>query len=148
MVRASCWKARGRWIDSRCRNIFSFWFFRLLPVAHSSAKLIPIKSTMRIIQTYGCKEIDLIFKKYGGGINDDMSAFTSDIVSANFFYLRCGYELRYDVFVWIISKIYDKTLFLQLSLHQSVNLKAMKFRNLILGFAINLVFPVHRIHWH
>ena len=36
-LEAPRWKAMGRWFDSRCRHIFSFCFFRLLPVALSSA---------------------------------------------------------------------------------------------------------------
>ena len=35
--------------------------FRLLPVAHTSAKPMQIKSSMAFIQSKGCKEIDLIF---------------------------------------------------------------------------------------
>ena len=52
-----------------------FEFFRFLPVAHSSAKPIQIKSSMNFIQGNGCKERDLIFFRNDGSIYDDMSAF-------------------------------------------------------------------------
>ena len=38
-------------------------YFRLLLVAHSTAKTIQMKSSMTFIQSNACTEIDLIFKK-------------------------------------------------------------------------------------
>ena len=64
MVRAA------RWFDSQRKHIFSFWILRLLPVAHSSAKTIQMSSSMIFIQSNGCKEIDLIFKKNTGSLYD------------------------------------------------------------------------------
>ena len=50
-------------------------YFRLLPVAHSTAKTIEMKSSMTFIQSNGCREIDLIFFfKYGGGLYYDATA--------------------------------------------------------------------------
>ena len=42
--------------DSRWRHIFSFWIARQLPVAHSSEKIIRMKSRMAFIKCNGCTE--------------------------------------------------------------------------------------------
>ena len=63
MVRGTCWKARGRWFDSRRRHTLSFLIFRLYPVDNSSTKTIQMKSSMVFIQSNGWTEIDLILKQ-------------------------------------------------------------------------------------
>ena len=69
MVKPSRWKARDYWFDSRLKhNYVSVCIFRLLPDARSSAKPIIMKSSMTSIKSNGCKEIDLILEKCGGGI--------------------------------------------------------------------------------
>ena len=59
--------------------------FRLYPVDNSSAKTIQMKSSMAFIQSNGWTEIDLIFKKYGGGFNDERSALTCAVTQ------RCNF---------------------------------------------------------
>ena len=70
---------------------FTFWIFLFLPVAHSSAKTIQMKSSMTFIHRKGCTEIDLIFKKFCSGLYDDGSAFSlyAPISRMNFIDLIC-----------------------------------------------------------
>ena len=51
-----------------------FEFFRLIPVAYSTAKLIQLQSSMTFIHNFGCKDIDLLLNEDCDSLYYDLSA--------------------------------------------------------------------------
>ena len=54
--------------------------FRFIPVAHSSAKPLQMKSSMAFIQNHGCKEIDLSLNENGDGLYYDTPIIIHHII--------------------------------------------------------------------
>ena len=72
--KSSSWSGTLKCKESLVRFPAEAYIFILnfsLPIAHSSAKPIQMKSSMTFIQSNGYKEIYLILNNYGDGLYDD-----------------------------------------------------------------------------
>ena len=146
MVRVTRWKARGCRFDSPLRHIFSFWIFRLLPVADGSAKPIQMKSSMAFIQSNECTERDLILKNYGAGLYNDGSVwcnlrFDDMLLERNIHHTLATYVMQNCMNRWgFIPYLTIGTQDTQLSLNiPLISLPSTKIVPIFISCCINII---------